>query len=151
MTRAQVEINFEEAKRQARVIEEAVEILRRADREHAEMQDGAAAVWKGRNADHFQSISRELGKKMEKQTKLFAELAEWTRHRAQVLYDAEMEAIRIAEERAYREQQTREAEAARAAEQARAEEASRQQEEQARQVGEQIGRNIRELFDNLRR
>ena len=142
MTRQQVEINFDEAKRQVRVIEEAVEILRKADRIHSEMQDNTASGWKGINADHFQSLSRDLGDRFVRRANNIEELAVWTRHRAQVLYDTEMEAIRIAEERAYREQQARAAEAARQAEEARAA-------EQARAAAEQTARNAAEALRRI--
>lgn len=148
MTRQQVEINFDEAKRQVRVIEEGVEILRKADRIHNEMQENTASGWKGINADHFQSISRDLGQKMAIRANNIEEIAVWTRHRAQVLYDTEMEAIRIAEERAYQEQQARAAEAARQAEAARAAEQSRQ-EAQARAAAEQTARNAAEALRRI--
>jgi uncharacterized protein YukE len=127
MTRAQVEINFEEANRQVREIEEAVAILQKADQIHAEMQENTAAAWKGQNSDNFQSLSRDLGSRLEKMRKLIEELAEWIRHRAKVLYDAEMEAIRIAEERAYQERLAREAEERRQMEQQRSEAEARRQ------------------------
>ena len=144
MTRAQVEINFEEAKRQVRVIEDAVEVLKRADRLHGEMQESLAGGWKGSNANHFQDYSRALQNKMKTNTSRIAELGEWTKHRAQVLYETEMEAIRIAEERAYREQQARAEEAARQAEQAR-------QEEQARAAAEQAARRAADAIRRILR
>ena len=132
MTRGQVEINFEEANRQVHVIEDAVAILHKADQMHGEMQENTATVWKGSNSDNFQAISRGLGTQMETQTKLTEELAEWVKHRAKVLYDTEMEAIRIAEERAYQAEQARIAEQTRQAEQARAEEKARAAEQTTR-------------------
>ncbi len=134
MTRNQIQINFDEANRQADVIESALDKLKRADALHEELKDGIPAGWRGDNASQFMSIFVQLGDFFRSITNNIINVNNWIRESARRIYEAEMEALRIAEERAYREQQAREAEAARQAEEAKKAEAARAAAEALRRI-----------------
>lgn len=103
MTKRQVEINFEEAKQQSNRLEEAAQLLCEADCFHKEFGDKLNSAWQGDSASRLLSIHYTEEEYLLFHTKQLKELIIQTRRRAQALYDAEMEAIRIAEEREYQE------------------------------------------------
>lgn len=134
MTRNQIQLNFDEANRQADVIASALEKLKRADAMHEGLKDEIPSGWRGENASLFVNIFVELLVLFKGITKRIMGVETWIRESARRIYEAEMEALRIAEERAYREQQAREAEAARQAEEARKAEAARAAAEALRRI-----------------
>ena len=142
MTRDQVQLNYEEAIRQSERINSALDKLRQADNIHDSM-NSISSDWRGDNANSFLKIFNELGLIFRKITDRLAGIETWIRDSAKRIYDAEMEAIRIAEERAYREEQARAAEAARRAEEARKAEEERRAQEQTVQA-------IRDFMNRLR-
>ncbi len=103
MTRHQVQVNFDEIKRQTARMEEAYALILQGEKIHNDFQDSLNAVWQGENSDRAKAISNALGDHMAGQRAVFRELIDSTNRQAKNWYDAEMEAIRIAEERAARE------------------------------------------------
>ncbi len=138
MSRNQIQLNFDEANRQADVIGSALEKLKRADALHEGLKDEIPSGWRGDNASLFMHIFDQLGAFFRSITSKIMNVENWIRESARRIYEAEMEALRIAEERAYREQQAREAEAARQAEEAR-----HSQEQAAQAVRDFINRHRR--------
>lgn len=105
-TRASIQFDFEQAKRQAAELDNIADNLSSLARD--KLGGGLQALsqnWKGVNAASYMSKGSTLQGNMNSSSSQLHAIASDIRTIAQNIYNAEMEAIRIAEERAYRERE----------------------------------------------
>ena len=96
-----IKINFQQACAQARKLEEAADVLDRiADRELEDTLAEVQAVWKGESAAAYCGKAEKIKGDISATGKKIRGIAENIRRKAKRIYEAEMEAERLARERA---------------------------------------------------
>jgi uncharacterized protein YukE len=117
-SRASIEFDFNRAKQQATRLDDAADQLKRiAENNFQNTMQGISSSWTGENSRNYLAKGTELQKQMLNTAKNLKTIASEIRGVAQRIYNAEMQALRIAEER---ERQERARAAAAAAEAAKA-------------------------------
>lgn len=102
MTRAAIRINFQRAKNQASTLEQIAEDLSRLScNDFAGTMQLISTNWKGNNANAYLQKGFRLQDDMNDTVQQLREVASEIRRIAQRIYDAEMAALRIAEQRNY--------------------------------------------------
>ena len=100
ITSTLIEMNFSEAKRQAAELEDIAESLRTlSSGKIDEASSQINAEWKGNSASAFLGKVQTLSGNINETAKELDEIAISIKQTAQRVYDAEMEAVRIAEQR----------------------------------------------------
>lgn len=95
-----IRLNFNRAKQQADRLEEiGNEIRRMANKDYEDTLNGISAAWKGENANAYLSKARNLQNNIIGTGDDLIAVANEIRRKAQRVYNAEMEALRIAEQR----------------------------------------------------
>ncbi|MBR3307991.1 MAG: hypothetical protein IKI75_12160 [Lachnospiraceae bacterium] len=95
-----IRLNYQKAMGQAdKLTTIGQDIKNMADRDYEETIDGISTAWKGENADSYLSKAKELQGRMNATGQNLIDIADEIRRKARAIYDAEMEALRIAEER----------------------------------------------------
>lgn len=103
MSRASIEFDFRKAKQQAVRLDAAAEQLRRiANNNFQDTLQGISASWTGENSRHYLDKGMKLKNQMAQTARKLNGIASEIRTAAQRIYFAEMEALRIAEEREFR-------------------------------------------------
>ncbi|MCM1539165.1 MAG: WXG100 family type VII secretion target [bacterium] len=98
--RYQISMDFEQAKRKANELERvAGDLGRLAGTEFNETLNNLGNNWKGDNAQAYIKKGLSLKERMEQTAAALRDSASMIRAVAKNIYDAEMEALRIAEER----------------------------------------------------
>ena len=101
-TKAQIEFDFEQARRRAAELEEiAAELSRISRRDMENAKTELAGAWKGESAHSFQTKAGILQKEIKSTAGELNSVAAAIREIAQRIYEAEMEALCIAIEREY--------------------------------------------------
>ncbi len=96
--RHEIQLDYDEAKRRADELDELADRVKRiAAREMEAVMDGTAAGWKGKNGTLYNRKNRKFQEEVESLEKKFRRMANTIRFIARTTYDAEMEAVRIAE------------------------------------------------------
>ena len=104
-TRASIEFDFQRARQQADTLEQIASRLDRlVGQEFAGTMQDISHHWKGQNADAYLGKASRLQSNMSASARSLATIANNIRTAAKRMYDAEMEALRIAEERLYQGQ-----------------------------------------------
>lgn len=99
---SEIKIHFQQAVRQAEELEETAGELRKLAREElGQALQNLSGVWKGEAADSYLNRGTRLETKMEKSAKDLEVTAAVIRSTAKRIYDAEMQAYRLAKERTY--------------------------------------------------
>lgn len=100
MTEQTIEMNFRQTIRQAAQLEEeAAQVRRVADQQLADAMQTLNAGWTGETAAVWQAKCSQLCQALRQSAAQLERSAEAMRRSAQRLYDAEQEALRLAEER----------------------------------------------------
>jgi uncharacterized protein YukE len=98
-----IDIKYNESKKQADDLQELSEQLRKLARnEFAAELGNLARCWKGDNARKYSQKGEQLQKHIEQAAMDLRKTAEELRSAAKRIYDADMLAKRLAEERSYR-------------------------------------------------
>ena len=100
-TNFQIAMDFQKAKNQASKLDEAARTIRRESNRFTNCRNDVAASWTGDNATRFTSKMGMVSEDLEKIAKNLEQTADVIRKNAKTIYDAEMEAKRIAEVRTY--------------------------------------------------
>ena len=98
---AQIYMDFANARLQAEKIERAAANVRRESRRFTDCRNDVAAAWSGDNAARFTGKMGMVSEDLEKIARNLERTADAIRRTAKAIYDAEMEAKRIAAERSY--------------------------------------------------
>ncbi len=99
MTAAKIRFNFDSARARANELDEIADMLRRKClKGMQDAQEELAAAWKGENANRFLQKSERLELEIQKSAAKLHSVSEAIRQNARIIYDAEMQARRIAEE-----------------------------------------------------
>ncbi len=97
-----IRLNFNRAKQQADRLEEiGNEIKRMASRDYEDTLNGISTAWKGENANAYLAKARVLQGNINSTGNDLIAVANEIRRKAQRVYNAEMEALRIAEQREF--------------------------------------------------
>lgn len=97
-----IKLNFNRAKQQADRLEEiGNEIKRMANRDYEDTLNGISVAWKGENANAYLSKARVLQNNIAGTGDDLIAVANEIRRKAQRVYNAEMEALKIAEQREF--------------------------------------------------
>lgn len=100
MTEKIIQMNYRRSLEQAKELEEqAARLHRVAGRDLETMLMQLRGAWTGANADQYAVKCRVLQQKIEKTASELEKSAQTLRTAAQRLYNAEMEALRLAQER----------------------------------------------------
>lgn len=100
--RASIEFNFRKAVSQADRLDQTADRLNRlANNQFGNTLQGLAASWKGENASMYLDKGDRLQGQMDGTAKELHRIASDIRRIAKRMYDAEMEALRIAQKRDY--------------------------------------------------
>lgn len=101
-TKAQIEFDFEQARRRAAELEEiAADLSQLSKRDMENTRAELSGAWKGESAQLFQTKAGKLQEDIQDTAKELNTIAATIREIAQRIYEAEMEALRIATERQY--------------------------------------------------
>lgn len=101
--KASIEFNFRKAVSQAERLDQAADQLNRlSNNQFGNIMQGLAANWRGENASLYLDKGGRLQRQMDGTAKELHHIASDIRRIAKRLYDAEMEALRIAQKRDYR-------------------------------------------------
>jgi len=101
-TKAEIEFNFEQARRRAAELEEiAQDLASLAKRDMENTRAELAAAWKGESAQLFCGKSDKLQQDIASTAKELAAVAGSIREIARLVYEAEMQALQIAAQRDY--------------------------------------------------
>lgn len=98
---AQILMDFTRARMQASKLENAAASIRREARRFTQCRSDVAAAWTGENASKFTNKMGLVSEDLEKIARSLEKTAEVIRKNAKTIYDAEMEAKRIAEARTF--------------------------------------------------
>lgn len=98
---AQIMMDFNKARSQATKLENAAASIRRESRRFTECRSDVAASWTGDNATKFTSKMGLVSEDLNTIAANLEKAADTIRKNAKTIYDAEMEAKRIAELRSY--------------------------------------------------
>ncbi len=98
---SQILMDFNNAKRQAARLEDAARSIRRESGRMSDCRNDVSAAWSGDNASKFIAKMGIVSEDLEKIASSLEKTAEVIRKNAKTMYDAEMEAKRIAEERTH--------------------------------------------------
>lgn len=93
----QILMDFNKARTQATKLENAAASIRRESRRFTQCRSDVAASWTGDNASKFTNKMGLVSEDLEKIARNLEQTAEVIRKNAKTIYDAEMEAKRIAE------------------------------------------------------
>lgn len=105
MGQASIEFDFTKAKQQAGKLDGAAEQLRRiANNNFQDTMQGISVSWTGENSRQYLNKGMNLKNQMVQTAAKLNGIASEIRTVAQRIYNAEMEALRIAEEREYKRQ-----------------------------------------------
>lgn len=97
-----IEMDFRQAKQQADQLEElAARLKDLAGKELQETMQGLSGAWKGESADSYMQKGKRLEENMSSTARKLEQIASTIRMTAQRVYEAEMRAREIAEERNY--------------------------------------------------
>jgi WXG100 family type VII secretion target len=94
-------MDFQRARAQADKIDNAASSIRRESGRFTDCRNGVASCWSGDNASRFVSKMGLVSEDLDNIARNLEKTADAIRHNAKVIYDAEMEAKRIAELRTY--------------------------------------------------
>ena len=94
---AQIMMDFNKARNQASKLERAAASIRREKNRFSECRSDVAASWTGDNAARFTNKMGMVSEDLEKIARNLDKTAATIRKNAKTIYDAEMEAKRIAE------------------------------------------------------
>ena len=97
----QINMDFQKSKNQASKLEEAANSIRRESRRFTSCRNDVATAWTGDNASKFTNKMGMVAEDLEKMAKNLEKTADAIRKNAKTIYDAEMEAKRIADMRTY--------------------------------------------------
>lgn len=101
-TKASIEFDFQQAKRQADALDQLANRLSQlSGRDFAEAMQDISTSWQGQNARLYLSKGSKLQGKMNESVKALHTVANNIRTVAKRMHDAEMNALRIAESRTY--------------------------------------------------
>lgn len=107
-SRATIEFNFNQANRQADRLDELAGRLKNvSDRDLQSVMQEVSGAWQSENASAYLNKGSALQGKMNTTARNLNTIASEIRTVAKNIYDAEMEALRIAEQRAYNQSQSR--------------------------------------------
>lgn len=102
-SRQSIEFDFKKAKEQAKKLDEVAERLNRLSNKNlSDIMQQLSSVWKGENATLYLDKGDRLQEKMSATAKELQNIASDIRTVARRIYEAEMNALRIAQEREYR-------------------------------------------------
>ncbi len=102
MVNIALQINFQDAKRKAdRLAQIGREIKEMADRDYEETINAINSAWTGENASAYLAKARSLQQKMSATGQSLIDIADEITRKAKVIYDAEMDAWNIANQRKY--------------------------------------------------
>ena len=97
----QIAMDFQKAKNQAGKLEDAARTIRRESNRFTSCRNDVAAAWTGDNASRFTNKMGMVSEDLEKIAKNLEKTADAIRKNAKTIYDAEMEAKRIADIRTF--------------------------------------------------
>ena len=101
-TKRQIEMNFQQAKKQAEALEQLASRLDRlAGRDFAGTMQDVSNHWKGQNATQYLNKASILQSKMQTSAKSLNSIAASIRTAAKRMHDAELRAWQIAQQRTY--------------------------------------------------
>lgn len=101
-TKYTIRLNYSRAKGQAdRLDEIASQIESMADNEYEDTLNGIAGAWKGDNSNEYLRKARELKNRINDTAGHLHSIAEEIRRKAYRIYQAEMRALEIANQRSY--------------------------------------------------
>lgn len=102
-SRESIEFDFKKAKEQAKKLDEVAERLNRlSNQKFSGTMQQLSSVWKGENATLYLNKGDRLQEKMNATVRELQNIASDIRVVARRMYEAEMNALRIAQEREYR-------------------------------------------------
>lgn len=102
-SRESIEFDFKKAKEQAEKLDEVAERLNRlSNKSFSATMQQLSSVWKGENATLYLDKGDSLQEKMNATARELQNIASDIRAVARRMYEAEMNALRIAQEREYR-------------------------------------------------
>lgn len=105
MSRESIAIDFKKAKQQAQKLDDAAEQFRRiANNNFQDTMQAISASWTGENSRRYLNKGTTLKNQMLQTAKKLNGIASEIRTVAQRIYNAEMQALKIAEEREFRNQ-----------------------------------------------
>ena len=96
-SRFQISMDFQKAKNQASKLEEAARTIRRESNRFTNCRNDVASAWTGENASKFTNKMGMVSEDLNKIAHNLERTADVIRRNAKTIYDAEMEAKRIAE------------------------------------------------------
>ena len=100
LSEGQIELNFQKAIRQASKLEQiAAEIERAVSADIAQSMQMLGSGWRGQSADAFLAKEEKALANMRNMSSTLSGLASGIRQSARAIYQAEMEAIRLAQTR----------------------------------------------------
>lgn len=103
MSRESIEFDFKKAKQQAKKLDDAAERFRRiANNNFQDTMQAISASWKGENSRRYLNKGTSLKNQMIRTAAKLNGIASEIRTVAQRIYNAEMQALKIAEEREFR-------------------------------------------------
>lgn len=101
-SRATIEFNFSQANRQAQQLDELAKRLKNiSDRDLQNVMQEVSSCWQSENASAYLNKGNALQGKMNTTATNLSAIASEIRRVAKNIYDAEMAALQIAEQRAY--------------------------------------------------
>lgn len=102
-SKATIELDFRKAVEKARQLEDIASLLKNlADNDFENSLQDLSVAWSGENANAYLEKGNNLKGDIHITAENLQEVANSIRFSAQKIYDAEMEALRIAEVRSYR-------------------------------------------------
>ena len=101
-TKRQIEMDFQQAKKQADTLEQLASRLDRlANRDFAGTMQDVSNHWKGQNAQQYLNKASTLQSKMQTSAESLNKIAASIRSAAKRMRDAELRALQIAQQRKY--------------------------------------------------
>ena len=97
----QINMDFQKSKNQASRLEDAARTLRKESNRFSSCSSDVASAWTGDNASKFTNKMGMVAEDLEKMASNLEKTAAAIRKNAKTIYDAEMEAKRIADMRTY--------------------------------------------------
>ncbi len=97
----QISMDFQKAKNQANRLDDAARSIRRESNRFTNCRNDVASAWTGDNASKFTNKMGMVSEDLNKIASNLEKTADVIRKNAKTIYDAEMEAKRIADQRTY--------------------------------------------------
>lgn len=97
----QINMDFQKSRNQASKLEDAARSIRRESNRFTNCRHDVASAWTGDNASKFTNKMGMVAEDLEKIASNLEKTAAVIRKNAKTIYDAEMEAKRIADQRSY--------------------------------------------------